>query len=905
MNRQDWYTYKAYVLLENLNNEQNQILNKYFSSDSIFKCCIILNIMMDYYRCIGVYNIGENLENRFQTELPIEYIVDKLILPLCQKFVFGNFKVFDTFSIEDIYASFLQYILSLPLKDNTVINMLITYLGFTENKIIQDMIANRKPYYKVKIVNFFYNTNITMQKNFYITYKEIKKTNKTENLYDSLLNIKLALITLKTLKDSIIDADIDVNDKNYFFSECNKINNNIKEQISALSYIELYCLTNSGKNDDDKVIDSFIQTINNISIISQQMFPIFPEVYKNKHYIPQNTIDYVFAYNGRQRHIAIGVIPYCYVCDINDLSGFQKLGMSEGLSIKDNVIELNIFLTKNEYENIRIPYYYDLSILSDIHELLLIIKHKKIRFDILQIRNIKLRLAYTHILSIPDDITQNIKNIIMQTLKKQFQNNAFEFYNSLVKQKLTSDLDSLFMACESAKSEIFFNQYDNLQPDNTKYKSELNKYNTKKNEIYKLRKIASKITEKNKSNIENEIVIKKLELDKIAQEIFISRNEQDDCFINELKTISSTLPQDTCFMHFLLHDNCLDLLYIKKDSIVKRIDLSHVSIKDLSQLFYKWKDSKGAKRERLTNQLLKCIGSDIGIPIIKILKQENVEKIILSPTDFLDGIPFHCAIINNNQYLCDAFKSITYIPTLRLLYRLTKDTKRDNNANTITGVVNTDDGLTYAHKEADILRVLFHDKAQILICPDSEDFLNSAKSCKAIHIGTHANYTYGNFWDANLAINSNKNDNLTVAQIIADANFSNVQFVNLAACSSGLSSGKLENYRNYAGMDISFMIKGAKSVISTLWNVSDSVAFLYSCCLYWQLSKGKSIEDSHKTSIDYIKQNRYSTGKIDTELKDLLNTIYPDCEKLIDNNISKVIYWGCFKISGIGQNKIL
>ena len=46
MNRQDWYTYKADVLLENLNNEQNQILNKYFSSDSIFKCCIILNIMM-------------------------------------------------------------------------------------------------------------------------------------------------------------------------------------------------------------------------------------------------------------------------------------------------------------------------------------------------------------------------------------------------------------------------------------------------------------------------------------------------------------------------------------------------------------------------------------------------------------------------------------------------------------------------------------------------------------------------------------------------------------------------------------------------------------------------------------------------------------------------------------------
>lgn len=904
MNRRDWFIDKANVILENLDNEQTQILNTYFSSDSIFKCCIILNILRDYYRCVGVYNIGEQLENRFSSHLSLEYIVDTLVFPLCQKFVFGKIKVFEKFSVEDLYASFLQYILSLPSKDDTVINLLITYLGFTENKIIQDLIANRKPWNKVKIASFFYNTCAVMQRNFYITYKEVKKTNKIKTLYGDLLKVKLALYILKILKDNIVEANIDVNDKNYFYSECDKIKNNIKEQISTLSYIELYYLTNNDKRDDDKVIDSFIQSINKSSNVSQQIFPIFPEVYKNKQYIPQSILDYVFSYNGRQRHLAVGIIPYCYICDTNDLNDFQKLGIAEDISIKDNVIELNIYLTKNENDNIRIPYSYDLSIPSDIHELLLIIRHQKIRFDIFQIHNIQLTQLCTYLLTIPVGITQNVKNRIIQILKKQFNNNSSNFYNSFIEQKSNSDLESQFMACEFAKSEIFSNQYDNLQPDNTKYKSELNKYNTKKKELYKLRKKASKITGKDRLNIKNEIANKTLELDKIAQEIFINHRVQDDYFINELKTISSVLSKDTCFMHFLLHDNYLDLLYTKNDSIVKRIDLSHVSIKYLKQLFNKWKNSKKQKRERLTEKLLMYIGTNIGNPITDALKKENIERIILSPIDFLDGIPFHCAIIRNNKYLCDVFKSITYTPTLKLLYRLTKNNKNGNNTNTITGVVNTDDGLKYAHKEVDLLKVLFPNKVKILTCPESENFLNNAQSYKTIHFGVHTNYTYGAFWDVGLLINNNENDSLTVAQIIADANFNNVELANLAACSSGLSAGQLDNYRTYAGMDVSFMIKGTKSVISTLWNVSDLAAFLYSSCLYWQLSKGKSIEDSHKISIDYLKQNKYSTGKIDTDLKDILNAIYPNWEDLINKNISKVTYWGCFKISGIGQNKI-
>lgn len=905
MNRREWFAYNANMILENLDDEQNQMFNRYFSSDPVYKCCIILNIIMEYYRGTGVYIISEKLTNRFKTDLQIEYIATKLVFPLCQKFILGDLNFPNNFSLEDVYSSFLQYILSLKENENTVVNILKTYFGFTEEKVIQDIISKRKPLQKIKAASFFYDTCSTMQRNFYTTYKEVKDDYQAKNLYNDLLKIKIALISLEILKDSILETNIDKEDKEYFILECNKINKNIKEHITKLSYIELDYFINKNDNNDENIINTIIKSLKKISIISQQLFPIFPEVYKNKQYIPQSIIDYVFTYNGRQRHLAIGQIPYCYICDTNDLSNFQKLGIAEDISIKNNKFELNFVLSQNEDAHIRIPYFYNLNITSDIYELLLMIKYKRLRFDILKINNIKLKLLCSHLLTLPDEILQKIKDAIMPILEKQFHNNDLEFYNSFINQKLKIDLESQFMACEFAKSEIFFNQYDNMDPNDTEYKIKLHKYNIKKNELYKLRKFSSKANGENKKAIENKIKLEKAELEKTAQEIYINHIKQDKDFVCELKTISSILPPNTCFGHFLIHDNYLDFLYTNKDAKVKRIDLSCTDIVYLHDLFYKWKDSKNPKREIFTNKLLEYIGINIALPLLDKLKSENIKRIILSTIDFLDGIPLHCSIVRNGQYLCDEFESITYAPTLSLLYKLTNTTRKDKDlSNTMSAVINTGDKLNFAHKEADLLKTLFPNIIKVFECPSSDYFVRQAKLFRAIHIGTHGNYEYGNFWDACLVINNTKNDNLTIAQIVSDADLNGVQLVNLAACSSGLSSGRLEDYRNYAGMDVSFMIKGAKTVISALWNINDIAGFLYSCCLYWQLSKGKSIETSHKISVDYLKQNRYVLGHVDTELKNILDKICPNWKESININLSKVVYWGCFKVSGLGQNKI-
>ena len=45
-------------------------------------------------------------------------------------------------------------------------------------------------------------------------------------------------------------------------------------------------------------------------------------------------------------------------------------------------------------------------------------------------------------------------------------------------------------------------------------------------------------------------------------------------------------------------------------------------------------------------------------------------------------------------------------------------------------------------------------------------------------------------------------------------------------------------------------------------------------------------------------------GHVDTELKNILDKICPNWKESININLSKVVYWGCFKVSGLGQNKI-
>ena len=254
----------------------------------------------------------------------------------------------------------------------------------------------------------------------------------------------------------------------------------------------------------------------------------------------------------------------------------------------------------------------------------------------------------------------------------------------------------------------------------------------------------------------------------------------------------------------------------------------------------------------------------------------------------------------------DMFEHISYAPTLTLL---TKTNQSKSYSSNILGVYNKDDNLYYTKKEIELICKFFNkDKVKIKDNPKSNVFLYEAGNSKLIHVAAHSSYKYGDFWDAGILINDIENDCLTVAQIIADGNFKDTKLINLAACSTGLSSGVLDEFRNYSGVDISFLIKGAKSTISNFWKVNDFISFLYSACFYWGLSKGETIEYANKNAILYLRFNKFLDNDLNFELSTMLDTIYPDwCKELTNNKIkvNDITNWGCFKCSGIVWDKIL
>jgi CHAT domain-containing protein len=90
--------------------------------------------------------------------------------------------------------------------------------------------------------------------------------------------------------------------------------------------------------------------------------------------------------------------------------------------------------------------------------------------------------------------------------------------------------------------------------------------------------------------------------------------------------------------------------------------------------------------------------------------------------------------------------------------------------------------------------------------------------------------------------NDSSTDNIVTAFEVIDYNLSNTELVVLSACETG--KGKIENGQGIYGLQRAFRIAGAKTVLTSLWNVDDKATRLFMKLFYTEWLNGESKVDA-------------------------------------------------------------
>lgn len=99
----------------------------------------------------------------------------------------------------------------------------------------------------------------------------------------------------------------------------------------------------------------------------------------------------------------------------------------------------------------------------------------------------------------------------------------------------------------------------------------------------------------------------------------------------------------------------------------------------------------------------------------------------------------------------------------------------------------------------------------------------------------------------------NVEDGILTAEEISRLDLSNTDLVVLSACET--ARGHIDPLEGVWGLQRAFKLAGAKTILMTLWKVSDEITAMFMEEFYKQLLNGKSVRQSVKEAQDYLIQN--------------------------------------------------
>ncbi|MDO9529915.1 MAG: CHAT domain-containing protein [Syntrophales bacterium] len=215
----------------------------------------------------------------------------------------------------------------------------------------------------------------------------------------------------------------------------------------------------------------------------------------------------------------------------------------------------------------------------------------------------------------------------------------------------------------------------------------------------------------------------------------------------------------------------------------------------------------------------------------------KTKKLIIVPHGSLHYLPF-AALSDSNEYLIDRF-SIRMLPSASVLSFLKERAKQEDRGALIFGNPKLDDpkyDLKFAQDEALAIGKIIP-KSNVLLRSEASktNLLNFGSKYSVIHLAVHGVFDLDKPLNSALLLAADRNnDGLLRAADLYNLSLS-ADLVTLSACETAL--GKVATGDDVVGFTRGFLYAGARSLISSLWQVDDEATRDLMVNFYTNLSK--------------------------------------------------------------------
>jgi len=441
--------------------------------------------------------------------------------------------------------------------------------------------------------------------------------------------------------------------------------------------------------------------------------------------------------------------------------------------------------------------------------------------------------------------------------KVYWRKEANDLYSKAIESCYNLDnQEDLFYFIEKNKAIVLQQDFLNFQ---AKEKLKLpfnlvNKEERLKKEIYALK---NEFRENKKESIQIKLLSTKRSLDIIQDSIiqltpnYLKNNLQ---LLTTLKDVRQRLKKEEHVIAYSVFEKLGYGLYITKDVVEKfKIeDIEHLNSLSTTYLTQLSKPFQTESEKHLFRKVSK--------ELYQMLFPANIRKYIsrskkltVIPDNFISGIPFEALINNDGKYLIEKTE-VTRQFSNSFLSNITKDEEKDGYAVTVFAPK------TFKEEKLTPLNNSINEAEEIKYITDADLFVNERatkksflqmlKSSDIIHLATHANSNDSiSPW---IAFNDGK---INLEKLYLTTN--NADLVVLSACQT--NTGELAVGEGVMSLSRGFFKTGAKSVISSLWNVDDKSTTKIMIDFYKNLKNGQTKSGAlRKSKLKYIKNSSLS-----------------------------------------------
>jgi CHAT domain-containing protein len=271
---------------------------------------------------------------------------------------------------------------------------------------------------------------------------------------------------------------------------------------------------------------------------------------------------------------------------------------------------------------------------------------------------------------------------------------------------------------------------------------------------------------------------------------------------------------------------------------------------------------------------------EMGMFLEPILLSDESENLLFTGDGKLAQIPLESLVISTGDFLLMK-SSIAYAPSAKIQYFLTSNESTLLPKAIVFQPAFSQENLPlkYAKKESQKIQELTKGELFFEIEANKEAFFENSENFDIIHLATHAKSIDNDPSKSYIQLSNSKLYFDEIKSLMLNA-----QLVCLSACET--NTGKTYNGEGVQSLSRNFMAAGAKSIVSSLWEIPDNNTSEITISFYRYLKKGNEKSEAlRKAKLDFI-DNHPEEGRHPYNWAGLVLT---GNEKAIYRKSSKVI----------------